>query len=517
MFYFSLAVAETTAELCIAGTRKSPIYTPPSSNHLTGTAASNARRSHLSSSSNRIQPTSNYLYETHLPFIRDANGHIQGQNPTRSYSRSKTPMIDASPNSLGRPPSGSMSSIFNALAKRSSENFAAAIVDQEETINLHPVPPSRRSQRPHKGTGLNQNVVRQLPLSHKPSGDSGIDIHYSTSSADANQQQRALAMSTRMRTNVPQIHAEPSFLQETVTRERTGFGGMSPTELHCLNEIFLGSLYQRRQNPSIKTSTKQKIEKYRRRSEEVTQAMNGTNPPNTGTTTTAYLTSTRPKTPSSPAATVRRVSSDGEMQAGMDVLRLSMEPNAMQTDQQRQSQFRHRIRHRIKSPHVYSNQQPTKPTTPTSNPPTPTARLRPSHKPTQPASSVNSSQHQRTHSNDRRAPIHNAIKPPVNSSNANLYLAFVASRHLSTLEDVLFECDIDHQKLLRIFTWLKGVEDHRHEQSDHDQLLIEQNQRMLDQEENLSLYSEIQQAVDELPANTTGKPCEKIVTMQFED
>ena len=516
MFYFSLAVAETTAELCIAGTRKSPIYTPPSSNHLTGTAASNARRSHLSSSSNRIQPASNYLYETNLPFIRDANGHVDGQNPTRYYSRPKTPLIDASPNSLSRPPSGSMSSIFNALAKRSSENFTTATGDQEETINLHPVPPSRRSQRPHKGTGLNQNVARQVPLSHKPSGDSGIDIHYSTSSADANQQQRALAMSTRMRTNVPQIHADPSFLQETVTRERTGFG-MSFIELHCLNEIFLGSLYQRRQNPSIKTSTKQKIEKYRRRSEEVTQAMNGTNPPNNGITTTAYLTSARPKPPSSPAAAVRRVSAGGEMQARMEVLRLSMEPNTMQIDRLRQSQSRHRTRRRIKSPQLYSNQQSTKPTTPTSNPPTPSARLRPSHKPTQTASSVNSSQHQRTHSNDRRAPIQNAIKPPVNSSNSNLYLAFVASRHLSTLEDVLFECDIDHQKLLRIFTWLKGVEDHRHEQSDHDQLLIEQNQRMLDQEENFSLYSEIQQAVDEVPANTTGKPCEKIVTMQFED
>ena len=36
-------------------------------------------------------------------------------------------------------------------------------------------------------------------------------------------------------------------------------------------------------------------------------------------------------------------------------------------------------------------------------------------------------------------------------------------------------------------------------------------------EENLSLYSEIQVAVDDLPANTAGKPCEKIATMHFED
>ena len=40
---------------------------------------------------------------------------------------------------------------------------------------------------------------------------------------------------------------------------------------------------------------------------------------------------------------------------------------------------------------------------------------------------------------------------------------------------------------------------------------------MLDREDNLSLYSEIQYAVDDLPPNTTGKPCEKIPTMQFED
>lgn len=280
-------------------------------------------------------------------------------------------------------------------------------------------------------------------------------------------------------------------------------------------ERFLGSLYQRRQNQSMKTSTKQKIEKYRRRSEEVTQAMNGHVQTSNGLVTTNQLPSTRSKPPSSPTATVRRVSSDGEMQARMEVLRLSMDPNLIETNAQLQNPSHRYTHHRIKSPHLYSNQHPTKSTTPPSNPPTPTARLRRSHKPNQPASSVNSSQHQ--NSNHRRISAQNSTKPSVNSNTANLYLAFVASRHLSTLEDVLFECDIDHQKLLRIFTWLKGVEDHRHEQSDHEQLLVEQNQRMLDQEENLSLYSEIQHAVDDLPANTTGKPCERIATMQFND
>lgn len=224
--------------MCIAGTRKSPAHSPSSTHRLTGTAASNARRSHLSSGSNRIQPSSNHLYETHLPFIRDTNGHVDGQNPLYSYSRPKTPVTNASPNSLGRPPSTSMSSIFNTLNKRSSENFANAYADCEEMISLHPVPPSRRSQRPYKGTGLNQSPVKQTILSHKQSGDSGVDIHYSTSSADANQQQqRALAMSTRIRTNIPQIHAEPSFVQDTAMKERTNLGRFS-VQINCFDENY---------------------------------------------------------------------------------------------------------------------------------------------------------------------------------------------------------------------------------------------------------------------------------------
>ena len=70
---------------------------------------------------------------------------------------------------------------------------------------------------------------------------------------------------------------------------------------------------------------------------------------------------------------------------------------------------------------------------------------------------------------------------------------------------------------MRIFTWLKNVEEHRHELLDHDRLLIEQNKRMKEQDDDLSLYSEIQYAVDDLPPNTSGKPCEKIAPMQFED
>jgi len=229
----------------------------------------------------------------------------------------------------------------------------------------------------------------------------------------------------------------------------------------------------------------------------------------------------RPKPPPpSPSAAVRRVSSDGEIQARLEVLRLSMDKNLIQTDQQKQSQTHQYSRNRVKSPYSYGNHQQTKPITPTSNPQTPSARFRRSNGPSQPTSSVISSQHQHTNNTNNRhsqQQRQHSVKQSTNTSPGNLYVAFVASRHLSTLEDALFEYDIDHQKLLRIFTWLKGVDNHRHEQIDHDKLLIEQNQRMLDQEENLSLYSEIQHAVDDLPANVNGKPCEKIATMQFEN
>jgi hypothetical protein len=91
--------------------------------------------------------------------------------------------------------------------------------DYDETINYNPVPPSRRSQRPFKGNGIKQTVVPQ-----KQSGDSGIDIRFSTSSADTNQQQRALGLSNRLRTNIPQVHIESPLVQETVTKDRGHLG-----------------------------------------------------------------------------------------------------------------------------------------------------------------------------------------------------------------------------------------------------------------------------------------------------
>jgi hypothetical protein len=225
LFHFFSAVAETTAELCVAGTRKTPSgYSSSSTNHLNGTASS-VRRSNLFPT-NRIQPSSNQLYDTHLPSIRDTNGHIDRQNHIYDefHSHSKTLLTNTSPKSNGRAPSTSISSIFNTLAKRSTENFMSTYGDYEETINLNPVPPSRRSQRPHRGNGINQNTTKQTIVPQKQSGDSGIDIRFSSSSGDTNQQQRALGMSARLRTNVPQVHVESPLVQDTMTKERTNIG-----------------------------------------------------------------------------------------------------------------------------------------------------------------------------------------------------------------------------------------------------------------------------------------------------
>ncbi|CAF2729985.1 unnamed protein product [Rotaria sp. Silwood2] len=381
--------------------------------------------------------------------------------------------------------------------------------DFEEAINPNTVSASRRSHQLNKGTEMNQNSMKQIIVPQKQIGDNGGDIRFSNSLGEINQQ-RTLGTSARHRTNAPKIHVESSLTQDTVTKERTT----------------TGQHYQRRTNHTIKTPIKQKIDKYRRRSEEVTQAMNGNtliNTNNNGLSSTvpslAASQVARSKQPPPSPTTIRRVSSDAEFEARLEVLRLSMDTNFIHTDQQLQSQSQQYSYNRTKSPYLSNNNQQITPKASTSNPPTPPVRLRRSHLPTQPTSSANSSRNQNVNNINNRHPQQkqNSVKQSTKSSSGNLYLAFIASRHFSTIDDTLFECNIDHQKLLQIFTWLKGVEDHRHEQLDHEQLLNEQNQLMLNQEENLSLYSEIQFAVDDVPANTTGKPCEKIETMQFED
>jgi hypothetical protein len=271
-------------------------------------------------------------------------------------------------------------------------------------------------------------------------------------------------------------------------------------------------MYQRRTNNSVRSPIKQKIDKYRRRSEEITQAINGNILTNTGnvvlsttTLTLATPSSVRSKPPSS-SSPVRRVTSDAEIQARLEVVRLSIDSNLVQTDQQQNSH------HRVKSANIQSTHQPL---ATSATPHTSSVPNRRSH----PISSAAPVQYRQNNNvkNHQQQKRQSSAKQSTTTSQGNLYLAFIASRHLSTLEDTLRECDIDHPKLLRIFTWLRNVEEHRHEQSDHDVLLAEQNQRMADQEENFSLYSEIQHAVDDLPANTSGEPCERIAMMEFEE
>ncbi|CAF0761408.1 unnamed protein product [Rotaria sordida] len=501
------AITETTAELCVAGTRKTPAYSPTSTNHLT--ASSTTRRLNTFNT-NRIQPSSNHFYDTHLPSIRDTNDNVERQqnqifDELHDRSHSKKPSMNTSPKSVGRPPSTSISSIFNALTKRSTENFMSTYGDFEEVVNPSAVPTSRRSQQSHKGTATKQTIVPQ-----KQTSDNVGDIRFSNSSGDINQQ-RTLGTSARHRTNIPQIHVEPSLTPETTTKERTN----------------TGQHYQRRTHHTVKTPMKQKIDKYRRRSEEATQATNGNtlmNATNNGLSATVPSLTPSPlarsKQPPPSPTTVRRVSSDAELEARLEVLRLSMDTNFIHTDQQPQSQSHQYSNNRNKSSYLSNTYQQITPKTSTSNPPTPPVRFRRNHGPTQPTSSGNSSRQQNVNNINNRPTQQQqqrSIKQLTKSSSGNLYLAFIASRHFSTIEDSLFECNIDHQKLLNIFTWLKDVEDHRHEQLDHEQLLNEQNQRMLDHEENLSLYSEIQFAVDDVPPNTTGKLCEKIETIQFEN
>lgn len=532
LFFFFQAVAETTAELCVAGTRKTPTHSSSTHRLGVGSAAGPAARRSNSHTPNRIQVSTDHpFFDTHLPSIRDTNSYIerdhQSQDEFRFYSRSKTNLAETSPKSTGRPPTASFSSIFNSLSKRSTENFTSPHLDVEETIIPTQVPPSRRSQRPNRGATSQRNLSKHTMPTHKPSGDSGVDIRLSTSSGDTNQQQRVVGLSSRLRSNAPQVHLEYAAPQETGTKERVIPGNV----LHrfcsiCWWRLLIGQLYQRRSNNAAKAPVKQKINKFRRRSEEVTQAINGDPslyPFNNGlSAATPNILPTPSKhlmpIPLSSAA-VRRASSDAEIQARLEALRLSMETNYVQTEHPHPSSSRHRS----KSPYQYTTHQQlgssTGPVSPLQTPPT---NLRRNNRPAQ-AISPSSSQNRHTSTNQRRVPSQTppqhkkSAKQPANNSPGNLYLAFIASRHLSALEDTVFECDIDHQKLLRMFTWLKGVEDHRHQQPDHEHLLDEQNQRMLEEDDNFSLYSEIQYAVDDVPANTNGKVGEKIAPMQFDN
>ncbi|UJR21245.1 hypothetical protein I4U23_024340 [Adineta vaga] len=478
-------------------TSRKPSDHSPSPNHLIvdSPGSSPARRSNIFTI-NRIQPTTEHIYEKHLPPARDApSPYVQQQQHSRAYddvrsrSRSKTPIGGASPKGPQRSLSASISSIFNAFSKRSTENLVGSngdITELKITSSRRSRPLSTENSR--RKVDTNHVPTKQINVTpQKQSVDSRIDSRYSTNRPETAHQQRTPLHSARVRLNVPNVHVESPLMNEMLTKEQTN----------------TGSIYQRRTNNSIRSPIKQKIDKYRRRSEETTQAGNGTtNGGHAGIPTTTFIlnspSSTRSKPQASPSS-VRRVTSDAE------VFRLSMDSNVIHIDQTNTNG-----QHRLKPAHIYSTHQQLVPATTTYT--TSISHRRPyqipAATPIQPHPNIN-------HGKQRQSSAKQSTT--TGNNQGNMYLAFIASRHLSTLEANVPEYDMDHPRLIRIFTWLQNIEEHRHEQTDHDILIAEQNQRMLDREEDFSLYSEIQHAVDDIPANTNGEPCERIPTIAFED
>ena len=217
--FFFVAVAETRADLRVAGTRKPA--TPVVSPHQ---ASINSPQILSSRRATRVQLTSDSYYDAHLPSIRDSNGFSdrdhQSQDELRFHSRSKAHLADASPRNTVRPPTASFSSIFNTLSRRSTDNINNAGLNIEETIIPSQVPPSRRSHRITRATNLSRHFSNNPVISYKPSFDAGIDIRLSTSSGDTNhqgqqqQQQRVIGLSTRMKSGTPQGQREQNIHQD---------------------------------------------------------------------------------------------------------------------------------------------------------------------------------------------------------------------------------------------------------------------------------------------------------------
>ncbi len=220
-FFCFLAVTETTSELRVAGSRKVPGHSS-STNHLTNgsTGPTFTRRSNLFTT-NRIEPTTDPTYETHLPLIREPIGTVERQqqlyDDLHSHSRPKTPLASTSPKSTTRPPSASISSIFNTFSKRSTENFISSNGETDELI----ISPSRQSRRPSIESNKYGTVTNQIPTKQKHSVDSGVDSRYSSSPPDAYQQQR---ISHRFRSNLSNVQIETPLVNETITKERANAG-----------------------------------------------------------------------------------------------------------------------------------------------------------------------------------------------------------------------------------------------------------------------------------------------------
>lgn len=234
-----IAVAETTSTLRVAGTHKAAGYSSSSNQLTNGSAGPSAatRRSTLFTT-NRVQPTTDHGYGTHLPSIRDAAGTIERQqqvyDDAHSRSRPKTPLtINASPKSTASPPSASISSLFNTLSKRSTENFMSSNGELDD-LNI---PPSRQSRRASNESGKYGIITTQVPAKltvtpQKHSGDSGFDSRYSASSPDTNQQQRVSGLSNRLRPTAPNVQVETQRTHETPTNERTNAGKSIALHIH---------------------------------------------------------------------------------------------------------------------------------------------------------------------------------------------------------------------------------------------------------------------------------------------
>ena len=224
-----LAVEETTSELRVAGTRKVAAYSSSANPIIPPVnGATNTRRTNLFTT-NRIQPSNDQVYERHLPTIRDAAGAVdrqqqqqQSSDDLQSRSRVKTPITIPSPKNTTRPPSASFSSLFNAMAKRSTDNFMSSNGDMDDLMK----PASHQSRRPSNdsnryGITANQTPMRTIFVAPKYSGDSGVDSRFSASPPDTNQQVRTPNPSTKFRSNV---QTETIPLHETITKERTHNG-----------------------------------------------------------------------------------------------------------------------------------------------------------------------------------------------------------------------------------------------------------------------------------------------------
>ena len=165
------------------------------------------------------------MQDKHLPSIRDTSINSDRQQPTNDDALTRT-----RPKTPARPPSATPSSIVNAFAKRSTENFMSTHGDIEEALGPSPAPPpSRRSHRPGNvnikhSISIHSTPPKQTLPPAKQSGDSGVDIHFSPSSAENNQLHRSSNFSAKFRSNPNNMIIESPLVPDSVMKERTNIG-----------------------------------------------------------------------------------------------------------------------------------------------------------------------------------------------------------------------------------------------------------------------------------------------------